>query len=103
MAWVAKRSTTVRNAVRAMTKKRNSDPTLPCDCGTEPITPDVWDMVLPGGGPHILRSLGSCRMSNDSNMTGLPVVFFHQCAVPRVSRATSPALCTIGTEQLLLY
>ncbi len=37
-------------------------------------------------------------MSNESNVTGLSLRFFHQCDVRWVSALTSPALCTIGTE-----
>ncbi len=45
----------------------------------------------------------SCRTSAESSTTVSLPVFFHQWAVALVSRATSPALCTIGTAQLLAY
>ena len=52
---------------------------------------------------YMLWSLGSCWMSNDSSTTGALPLFFHQCDVACVSRATSPALCRIGTAQLLAF
>ena len=52
---------------------------------------------------YMLWSLGSCRMSNDSSTTGVLPALFHQCDVACVSRATSPALCRIGTAQLLAF
>ena len=52
---------------------------------------------------YMLLSILSCRMSAEiSTAFSLPV-FFHQCAVVCVSGATSPALCTIGTAQVLAY
>ena len=54
-------------------------------------------------GFHMLWSLASCsRSAERSTAVSLPV-FFHQCAVTWVSRATSPLLWTIGTAQLLAY
>jgi len=52
---------------------------------------------------HILWSLSSCCTSADKSITGEWLLFFHQCDMALVSRATSPALCTIGTAQLLAY
>ena len=52
---------------------------------------------------YMLWSLGSCRMSNDNSTTGVLPALFHQCDVACVSRATSPALCRIGTAQLLAF
>src|SRR5713101_935148 len=54
-------------------------------------------------GDHMFLSDLSCRMSADSSTTVLSPLFFHQCEVVWISRATSPALCTIGTEQVLAY
>src|SRR6266542_5245426 len=45
----------------------------------------------------------SCRMSAESRTTVLSPVFFHQCEVVWISRATSADLCTIGTAQVLAY
>lgn len=52
---------------------------------------------------HMLWSIWSWRMSAESRITICLPVFFHQCEVAAVSAVTSPALCTIGTEQLLAY
>src|SRR6266567_3053303 len=41
--------------------------------------------------------------STDIRTAGVLPVFCHQCDVPFFSGATSPALCTIGTAQLLAY
>ena len=46
-------------------------------------------------------SVGS--RSTEMSTAGAVPVFFHQCLVPMNSRATSPALCRMGTEHLLLY
>src|SRR6266481_2153840 len=48
-------------------------------------------------------SLLSCRMSTEISTTDSVPLFSHQCDVPFFSGATSPALCTIGTAQLLEY
>jgi len=45
----------------------------------------------------------SSKMSTEISTTGSDVVFCHQCDVPLPSGETSPALCTIGTAQLLAY
>jgi hypothetical protein len=56
----------------------------------------LWDV-------HILWSFLSCSTSAERSVTAEWPVFFHQCDVSLVSRATSPVLCTIGTAQLLAY
>ena len=51
----------------------------------------------------MLWSFGSLSRSAESSTTVLSPRFFHQCEMPLVSATTSPALCTIGTAQLLAY
>ena len=74
------------------------------------VAPVAWLGVTPAEkaspracGDHMFLSDLSCRMSAESSTTVLSPVFFHQCEVACVSRATSPALCTIGTEHVLAY
>src|SRR6516162_8590602 len=52
---------------------------------------------------HMLWSVLSCSTSPTNRMTVLLPRFCHQCEVPLVSGRISPALCTMGTEQLLAY
>ena len=52
---------------------------------------------------YMLWSLGSFSRSAESSTTFLSPIFFHQCETSFVSATTSPALCTIGTAQLLAY
>src|SRR5260370_20790343 len=47
--------------------------------------------------------LSTGKRSTEISTTGVPPLFCHQCDVPFFSGATSPALCTIGTAQLLAY
>ena len=47
--------------------------------------------------------LSSRNKSNEWITTGVVPVFFHQCVVGCVSGVMSPALCTIGTAQVLAY
>ena len=49
----------------------------------------------------ILSATG--KRSTEMSFEGTPLWFCHQCEVPFFSDATSPALCTIGTAQLLAY
>src|SRR4029453_2889580 len=55
------------------------------------------------GESYIVWSFGSLIRSAESSTTVLSPVFFHQCETSLVSETTSPALCTIGTAQLLAY
>src|SRR5262249_38309449 len=55
------------------------------------------------GTGHILWSLLSWSTSPTNRTTVLLPGFCHQCAVPLVSGLMSPALCTIGSAQLLAY
>jgi hypothetical protein len=55
------------------------------------------------GESYIVWSFGSLIRSAESSTTVLSPVFFHQCETSLVSATTSPALCTIGTAQLLAY
>src|SRR6266699_463973 len=54
-------------------------------------------------GDHMFLSDLSCRRSAESKTTVLSPLFFHQCEVVWISRATSPALCKIGTAHVLAY
>jgi hypothetical protein len=54
-------------------------------------------------GHHMSFSFGFFARSTESSTTVLSPVFFHQCETSLVSGITSPALCTIGTAQLLAY
>ena len=56
-----------------------------------------------GEGSYIVWSVGSFSRSAESSTTVLSPRFFHQCEMPLVSATTSPALCAIGTAQLLAY
>src|SRR5438046_9268997 len=78
-------------------------------CGTRgrgiARAPHTWS-ERPGGRRargYMFWSIWSWRMSAESRITICFPVFFHQCDVAAVSRATSPVLCTMGTEQLLAY
>src|SRR5260221_14435488 len=51
----------------------------------------------------IVAGFLSFTMSAIVSSTGCAPVFFHQCLVPRNSRAMSPALCRIGALHLLLF
>src|SRR5512134_100578 len=57
-------------------------------------------------GCYIMRSVfissTGKRSAEISTATVFPV-FCHQCDVPRASEDASPALCTIGTAQVLAY
>ena len=65
--------------------------------------------VLDGRGAspaHIVCSsscLSSWKRSAESSTAALLQLFFHQCWTPSFSIETSPALCSIGTAQLLAY
>ena len=127
IACVAKRSTTVRNAVSPMMSERRSA-ALIRGCVVEalpaPIMMGPWKIhcekcgapddsagAPPLGGRNrpavyimwssIFAATGN-RSTEISTAVALPV-FFHQCDVPFFSGAMSPALCTIGTAQLLAY
>ncbi len=122
MAWVAKRSTTVRKAVSAITMKRRIAPServrvLADGASTALLNMAVasamrkMDVTFRGeerhireeGESYIVWSFGSLIRSAESSTTVLSPVFFHQCETSLVSATTSPALCTIGTAQLLAY
>src|SRR5229473_3277816 len=56
-----------------------------------------------GGARYILWSCGSLRTSPTYRMTVWLPKFFHQCEVPNTSGLISPALCKMGSAQLLAY
>ena len=132
MAWVANRSTTVRNAISPITRLRWT--ALP-PAGARPwmrrrmgvgqrghrvgsgagggagVTPGQALSGVTGAGSdggacrrHMMcASSCLCRRSAESSTAVALPVFFHQCEVPLTSSATSPAWWTIGTAQLLAY
>ena len=51
---------------------------------------------------EVIEYASNCAVPITHRAGDVPV-FFHQCAVPKVSGATSPERCTIGTAQLLAY
>src|SRR4051812_23930950 len=67
---------------------------------------DAGTIVVRLEAAHIMWSsacFSSWTRSADSSTTGLLLVFFHQCCTPTFSTETSPILCSIETEQLLVY
>src|SRR5260370_2940511 len=74
-----------------------------CDASSSRRHLNVVSRLPSRDGDHMFLSDLSCRMSADSSTTVLSPLFFHQCEVVWISRAPSPALCTIGTEQVLAY
>ena len=132
MACVANRSTTVRKAIRPITRLRRSDaggvrsamdgrrrwacgqrghravPQLveargaPRRAASRRVTGGAMDGGR-AGSHHVCVCRRSCSRSAESSTAVVLPVFFHQCEVPVPLGATSPALCTIGTAQLLAY
>ena len=76
-----------------------------CVCGHE--SNRAARPFRPAASFHIIFSIVigflSLTMSPMVRSTAWVPVFFHQCLVPMNSRATSPALCRMGTAHLLLY
>src|ERR1700752_3285869 len=84
---------------------RRSVPIVQCGCGKRPrhhIGLQARNHE-PAESGYMLLSALSCRISAEINTAFSLPVFFHQWAVVWVSGATSPALCTIGTAQVLAY